>query len=521
MTKDLNQNNNSSFEELRKINTLLDKICRVRETNHILSIIINELIAYTNADQGVINLIPKETDDKLITIVRKKDENNDEYKLHEQITGYVLKNKQLLTIEDLEKDERFPHVDSQGGKFKALICSPLIAHGEIVGLTTLVRDKNKPPFENDLVRLVGIISSQSAQILKNALILEELAHKNKLLIESKKKLQADYNRLISETQKSFSFENIIGKSVQMKQVLTMVSKVCINDTPVLITGPTGTGKELIARAIHYNSSRKDKPFVVKNCGLKTDNLLESELFGHVKGAFTGADKTKPGLFREADGGTIFLDEIGDAPLSTQIAILRVIQSGEIRPVGATKNEYVNVRVLSATNQNLKKMIEENKFRQDLFYRLNTMTIELPALAYRKDDIPLLTQHFLSLLRMKLNNPNLSMSPEALSLLEKYAWPGNIRQLEHELERAAVVCSLDGVIQPGDLSAEIRGEASDISTVKKQQGYLKDIVEEIEIEIITKTLSDTDGNIQQSSKILGLTRKGLTDKIRRYNIDYKS
>lgn len=515
--------NNKSFLELQNINSLLDKICRVRETNHIMTIIINDLISFTNADQGVINLVKPDTVDDMMTIIREKhtDEEDESFKVPDVIVGWVLKHRMLLSIENVDTDERFPELSSEKDGFSSLICCPMISHNNLIGVTTLIKQDTQNSFTKDDNRLVGIVTSQSSMILQNAILLEELARKNNLLKASQKKLEQENIRLRSEVEKTFAFENIIGKSVQIKKVLTLVSKVSMNDVPVLITGPTGTGKELIARAVHYNSARKNKPFIVKNCGVRTENLLESELFGHVKGAFTGADRTKAGLFKEADGGTIFLDEIGDAPLSTQVAILRVIENGEIRPVGSSKTEHVNVRIISATNRDLSKMIEEEKFRQDLLYRLNTITIELPPLAHRKEDIPLLVQHFLSKLRIKLNNPNLSIAPDVLSKFEQYSWPGNVRQLEHEIERAATICGFGEQIQVSDLSPDIVSLESGSGMSKKYSGQLKDAVEELEIDLITRVLTETKGNILQTSKILGLTRKGLKDKMTRYNIQIES
>jgi len=303
----------------------------------------------------------------------------------------------------------------------------------------------------------------------------------------------------------------------MRQVMTLASKVSTHDSPVLITGSTGTGKELLARAIHFNSSRHDKMFVVKNCGVKTESLLESELFGHTKGAFTGADRAKDGLFKEADGGTIFLDEIGEAPLSTQVAILRVLENGEIRPIGAARTEYVDVRIISATNRNLQESIESGDFRRDLFYRLNTFTIDLPPLRDRHGDVPHLVYHFLKQIAVKLNRESLSITPAALDVLNRYSWPGNVRQLEHELERAVVVCEAEDQIDLCDLSPELLGStAADIDT-SGYRGKLREVVERVERDLLTATLEQTGGNILKTSKLLGLTRKGLKDKMTRYGI----
>jgi len=241
------------------------------------------------------------------------------------------------------------------------------------------------------------------------------------------------------------------------------------------------------------------------------------LFGHVKGSFTGADHTKTGLFKEADGGTIFLDEIGDAPLSTQVAILRVIQSGEIRPVGSTKTEYVDVRVISATNKNLHEEIGRERFREDLYYRLSTFTIELPPLCNRAEDIPLLVHHVLKKMRVKVSNENLSLAPAAMEALTRYAWPGNVRQLENEIERAAVVCDTKGIIDLTDLSPEVRQSAGSGSPPGRLHGSLRDSVESLERDLISAALAEHEGNILQTANALGLTRKGLKDKMTRYGI----
>ncbi|HEQ98138.1 MAG TPA: GAF domain-containing protein [candidate division Zixibacteria bacterium] len=510
----------STLQELKSINSVIDKISRVRETNHIMSIIINEAMRLTDANQGVINLVKRQSDEDMHTVIRKADPLTGDFpfKVHSQISGWVLRNKEMLRIDDLDTDNRFSGLSSgEGGRFKSVLCFPMIAGGEIIGLTSLVREAGRGIFDPEKSRIAGIIVSQSAQILKNALLYEELALKNQLLQVSRKQLQDENIRLKNELDRSFAFENIIGKSRPMKEVLTMVSKVCGNDAPVLILGATGTGKELIARAIHYNSGRKSRPLVIKNCGVKTETLLESELFGHIKGAFTGADRSKPGLFKEADGGTIFLDEIGDAPLSTQAAILRVIENGEIRAVGASKSETVNVRVLSATNKSLEDEIKKGTFRKDLFYRLNTFTIKIPPLGERRDDIPLLVQHFLDRLKVKLGRRSLSITPAAEKALYNFSWPGNVRQLENEIERAAVVCEDGEMIDIWDLSSDITSPDPGSNVKEGAAGTLKDMVEKLEKEMIESTLERTGNNIMKSSQILGLTRKGLKDKIKRYGI----
>jgi len=509
-----------TLTEFKIILNLINRICPVRETNHIMDIIISELISVTDSDQGVINLISSADRRQLSTVVRvvDRDEKVIDRTIGDSVAGWVIKSRQLLCVENLDNDERFKGLNSMGGIYRSILCSPMIVRGDLIGLITLVRNSSKTSYDPPLCRLVGVIASQAGQVLANAKLVEELAESNRLLEISYNKLKDENTQLKTRAGMGAGFENIVGKSKPMKEVLTLTSKCSMNDSSVLITGETGTGKELIARAIHFNSERKDRSFVVINCSIKTETLLESELFGHVRGAFTGAVKNKVGLFKEADGGTIFLDEIGDAPLSTQAAILRVIQNGEIKPLGSTKTEIVNVRVISATNKNLAEEIQKKTFREDLYYRLATFHIELPPLRERRNDIPLLVNHYLKNLGIKLQREDFRVAPDALDALIDYSWPGNIRQLENEIERIAVTCDADGVIKLKDLSQELF--KSDRSPVEwdKNEGDLKKIIENVERQVIKAALARNRGNISRTSESLGLTRKGLTNKISRYNIE---
>lgn len=512
------------LSEFKIILNLINKICAIRETNHIMDIIISELIFVTDSDQGVINLISSEDFRQLSTVVRVIDRNKEviDRGIGDSIAGWVIKNRQLLCVKDLDNDDRFRGLNSRDGVYQSIICSPMIVRGDLIGIVTLVRSSSKPPYDSNPCRLTGILASQTAQILSNAKLIEELAESKRLLEISYSKLKDENRKLKTGSGMGGGFENIIGKSKPMKEVLALTSKCSMNDSQVLITGDTGTGKELIARAIHYNSERKDKPFVVINCSIKTETLLESELFGHVRGAFSGAIRDKKGLFKEADGGTIFLDEIGDAPSSTQAYILRVIQNGEIKPLGSTKVEIVDVRVLSATNKNLMEEIKNKTFREDLYYRLATFHIELPPLRQRQGDIPVLINHFLKNLAIKHRRETLRISPEALEILMRYSWPGNIRQLENEMERMAVTCDPDGIIKPKDLSQEFLAFDYNADDRDKTTGDLKKIIEEVERSVIKDALTRNRGNISETSRQLGLTRKGLTNKIGRYGIaaDFK-
>lgn len=325
-----------------------------------------------------------------------------------------------------------------------------------------------------------------------------------------KRLKDENIRLKKDLSRCYCFPNIIGESHEMKKVYSLVEKVADSDSTVLILGESGTGKELIATTIHYQSKRKDKPLIKVNCAAMPEGLIESELFGHEKGAFTGAIKRKPDRFELASGGTIFLDEIGDIPLSTQSKILRVIQERQFERVGGTETLNVDVRIIAATNRNLEEEVKRGNFREDLYYRLNVIPITLPPLRNRKEDIPYLIDFFLDKCKNKLSR-NISFSKDAIDALLAYDYPGNIRELENIVERCVTLSTSD-TIQKDDLPPFI---------VKKPDNKylsLSDIAAEAEKEHIIRILKTTKGNKTRAAEMLGISRKTLWEKMNAYRIE---
>lgn len=319
--------------------------------------------------------------------------------------------------------------------------------------------------------------------------------------------------LRGELDKTSKFDMVIGKSKAMEKVLDIIRRVSPSESTVLITGESGTGKELLAREIHNHSPRKNAPFVVVDCGALVDNLFESELFGHVKGSFTGAHETKHGRFEVAHGGTIFLDEISNISLNIQTNLLRVIQEREVTRVGSTKPIKVDVRILAATNENLVELVRKRKFREDLFYRLSVVPVHLPSLRERKEDIPHLVEHFLQKYGRRARKKINSISPKVKKDLMEYEWPGNIRELENTIERA-VVLSKNDEIQLEDLM--YHGISSTASLFHLAGGRYK-ALEEVEKEYIKIVLEAQHGNKSKTAKILGIDRKTLMTKVKKFEI----
>jgi two-component system response regulator HupR/HoxA len=324
--------------------------------------------------------------------------------------------------------------------------------------------------------------------------------------------------LNKELGSRYKYDNMIGKSKPMQSLYGLLDKIKGADSTVLVQGENGTGKELIAKAIHYNSLRKDKTFVIQNCSAFNDNLLESELFGHMKGSFTGANRDKKGLFEIADKGTFFLDEIGDTSPTMQVKLLRVLQEGTFMPVGGTEQKKVDVRIIAATNRNLKEMVEQGTFREDLYYRLNVINIRVPPMRERKEDIPLLAEFFLNKSAEK-GNPKKILTKRALEKLYDYPFPGNVRELQNEMERLIVLSGAENKLTADMLSPKIL-EASEKGKVQgaRVHGKLKDALEDLERELIKEGLRRTGWNKSKLAKELGISRAGLIMKVEKYGLD---
>jgi len=341
----------------------------------------------------------------------------------------------------------------------------------------------------------------------------------------KKRLVSENIYLRQELTEKYKFDKIIGKSKVLQEIFRLIEKVAPTDSTILIRGESGTGKELIARAIHHSSLRKDRKFIAVDCGALPETLLESELFGHVKGSFTGAIVTKRGLLEVANGGTFFMDEVGDLSLGIQSKLLRVLQEKEFRPIGGVKSIKVDVRLIAATNKDLESMIDEKTFREDLFYRLNIVPIYLPSLKERREDVPLLVHHFLEIYNRKRNKNVKGISPETMNLLVEYDWPGNVRELENIVERL-VIMNDSGIIEPEHLPTHIQGKHvcfnittpqtnEELKIIKKK--VRTDAVENIEKAFVIDALKRSGWNVSRAAREVGMKRQNFQILMRKYHI----
>src|SRR5512133_3748589 len=399
------------------------------------------------------------------------------------------------------------------------------------GLEVLQHVKERHP-DVDVIMMTGLSEIQTAvkamklgafDYLSKPFDPDELKLVVNRALERRQLLQENRN-LKTEVSSKYRFENIIGSSPPMQAVFGLIAKCAPTNSTVLITGESGTGKEMIARAIHYNSLRKDQPFVTVDCNTLSESLLESELFGHTKGSFTGAVANKRGMFEIANNGSLFLDEFGNIPLSTQAKLLRVIQEREFRPVGSTTTQQTNVRLITATNKDLKAMVLAGTFREDLYYRINVFPIHSPALRERRDDIPALAFHFLKIFCAELDKPVSEISDGAMSLLMNYDWPGNVRELENTMQRA-VILATDHIIRQAHLanilenmprpSVEVPRTSDDLKRVKKIAREKS--VEDIEKLFIQETLKRNASNVTRSAEETGMQRANFQALMKKYNI----
>jgi Nif-specific regulatory protein len=479
-----------------------------------LKSILKSLDTHLKLRRGMITLLDPDTEMINIRIAHglsKKSRSQASYKVGEGITGLVVQSGKEIIVPDISKDPRFLHKTrsrkQENGKQVAFFCVPIKLEGKTIGTLSVDKQAGKNDDFKANIRLLDVIATMVAQAIKL----------NKLVESDRQKLREENVRLRRELKSHFNIHNMVGSSNAMKEVYQLIEQVANSNATVLLRGESGTGKDLVAHAIHYNSLRAEKPFVKVNCTALPDTLLESELFGHEKGAFTGAGEKKLGRFERAHGGTIFLDEIGDFSLNLQVKLLRVIQFKEFERVGGMETIKTNVRIIVATHKNLEEQIKEGLFREDLYYRINVFPIYMPPLRERKDDIMLLADFFLEKIA-KENNKDISrISTPAIEMLTRYHWPGNIRELENCIERAVLLCNED-VIRSEHMPPSLQMIKKDKTVTTKRS--LTEIIENKERELIIDALKKFAGKQRKTAIELGISERILGYKIKKYNIHPK-
>jgi len=432
------------------------------------------------------------------------------YRLGEGITGRVIQTGVPMIVPKVSEEPLFLNKTGARKNLRksdiSFICVPIKLGNETLGAISVDKlFRENVSYEED-VRLLSIIASMIAQAIRLRQSLDE----------EREELRAENIRLKAELKEKFRPSNIIGHSKAMQTVFDLIAQVSRSEATVLIRGESGTGKELVAHAIHYNSQRANKPFIKVNCAALPETIIESELFGHEKGAFTGAIATRKGRFELANGGTLFLDEIGDLSPTTQIKLLRVLQEKEFERVGGNETIRCNVRVIAATNRNLEQLMEKGTFREDLYYRLNVFPIHIPPLRERKSDIILLSDHFIEKYSTQ-NHKNIQrISTPAIDLLMAYHWPGNVRELENCIERA-VLLSTDEVIHSHHLPPSLQSAES---TNTRLHTTLQEALDNLERELILDALKSTKGNMAKAASLLGITERIMGLRIQKHRIDPK-
>ncbi len=400
-----------------------------------------------------------------------------------------------------------------GAQIRSVLAVPLWKGEEILGVLQMDNRQSAGVFSSTDLDTCAVLAHHVSLSVANARLVQRLrAAEERLKKENTFLKTREESRRVGKGQ-----QEIIGSSPPMRALLDQLAKVVDTRVTVLIEGETGVGKELIAAAVHYRSRRRAHLFVSQNCAAMPENLLESELFGHRKGSFTGAHVDKKGLFEIADGGTLFLDEVTEMPLALQSKLLRVLQEGEIRALGAIQEKRVNVRIVAATNRNLEKEVAAGRFREDLFYRLNVFPLRVPPLRERREDIPLLAEHFLARYGAELGKEAAGFSQQAMELLQAYGWPGNIRELQNEVQRIVIQIDAGAFLTPEMLSPRIRQIETLVERVRPAKGTLKEMMDQLERWLVIEALRENDNNKTAAAKTLGITREGLHKKLRGFGL----
>ncbi len=490
------------LETLIEINNLINS--NFTDIKSLLTHILESSTRLTGGESSSLLLVDEETDLLYFEIAlgTKGDEVSKlTVKMGEGIAGWVAQNNQSLIVNDVEKDTRFYSGIDKGVGYKttSILAVPLRLRDKCVGVIEVINKENGRKFTEEDLEWLEIFSNQASLAYQNA--------------QSYKKVKDELFRLQDRVDTNSGFHKLIHTSPEIEELLKVTEKISQSSSPVLITGESGVGKELFAEQIHLKSGRADEVFIRLNCAAIPEELLESELFGHVKGAFTDAGKDRPGRFSLADGGSIFLDEIGEISLNVQAKLLRILQNQQFEPLGSSETVTVDVRIIAATNKNLENLVEKGLFREDLYYRLNVLPISIPPLRERREDIPVLAEYFLKKYSMKNRKEIQGFTPDCFDMLLNYSWPGNVRELENVIERAVII-SDSSLIKSKSLLLS-RGSESAYS--KYNGKSLKDAVNLFKKNYIKGILDDCENNQTEASKLLGIQRTYLSRLLKELDI----
>src|SRR6188472_2631775 len=502
---------NAGARDARRLSTLLEVSQALSGTLNFKSAlqrVLVTLMRHHSVVRGMVTLL-RDSELQVEAVEGFEDRaRNIRIRIGEGITGKVVESGKPIVVPRVSREPAFlnlaPRRPDHPKQELSFVCVPITMNRQAVGaLAVDLRYKPERDYDSS-VKFFGIVSSMIAQAL----------NVQRLVEEERRRLLDENTHLRQELRERYDFSNIIGTSGPTRQMYEQVAQVAQTNTTVLIRGESGTGKELIAHAIHYNSLRAKKPFVKVSCAALPDTLIESELFGYEKGAFTGASARKKGRFELAEGGTLFLDEIGDINLSTQVKLLRVLQEREFERLGSTETVKVNVRLVAATNKDMERAIAAGTFREDLYYRLNVFSIFVPPLRERKADLLLLVDHFLERFSREHHKNIKRISTPAIDMLMSYHWPGNVRELENTLERSVLMCDGQVVhghhLPPSLQTAEASGTVTRVSLSDAVAGFEKDLIQD--------ALKTTRGNRAKAARLLDTTERVLNYKVRKYAID---
>ena len=533
-------------ERLRVFAGIAGALVREVELPKLLRLIVDSAIELVDAERGFLLLGEDSSsegaarvDERLAIQVARSFDRSDipvpASRLSRGIARKSLENGEALLSVDAGRDDRFEGMSSVDDlRLRSVLSVPIRDGQRVVGVLYVDNRLQQAVFGEAELELVGLFADQAALAIRNARLVGELVDKNRRLAEScaqieglnsqlgRKVKDRDEQLAVARAQLSagrghHDYGEIVGTSEAMRKVFEQLDAIVGCELPVLIQGESGTGKELVARAIHTNGARRDKPFISENCAALPDTLLESELFGHARGAFTGADRAKKGLIEQADGGTLFLDEIGDMSPEMQKKLLRVLQEGELRPLGSDRRVTVDVRLVAASHRDLAAMVRNGEFREDLFYRVNVLSLALPALRERREDIPLLARELMARAAREMRREVPVLPHEVLASLAVHHWPGNVRELDNELRRALLVAE-EGAVRIEHLSKDVRetqGRSAGGEELPAVDGDLRAAVANFERRAIQSALDRHDGNKSRAAAELGISRFALQRKLDKY------